>query len=201
MSVGSGQDRHGGEGGLPLSQNTKRKVNSMSLTSILGIGAGAIAVLVAGTLLLPRHVAVERSASFKCDPAKIIALASSYEGYQSFNPYKNSDPNLKTEPFGPDSGVGSGFKFESKDGSGTSTVSSVTVDAVTYAIDLGSMGKPNMIISVAPAGEQTKVTWRMEADMGMNPIGRVIGLFLDGMMGKTYEQGLKNLETVVNTAS
>jgi hypothetical protein len=173
----------------------------MTLLSILGYGVGAIAVLAAGTMLLPRNVSVERTASFKGDPAKIIELAASYEGYQKFNPYKDSDPNLKTEPFGPASGVGSGFKFESKDGSGTSTVSAVTANSVTYAIDLGAMGKPNNIISVAPDGDKTKVTWRMEIDMGMNPIGRVMGLFMDGMLGKTYEQGLKNLETVINTAS
>jgi hypothetical protein len=173
----------------------------MTLTSILGYGVGAIALLAAGTMLLPRHVVVERTANIKAEPAKIIELAASYEGYQKFNPYKNSDPNLKTEPFGPASGVGSGFKFSSKDGSGTSTVSAVTASAVTYAIDLGSMGKPTMIISTSADGDKTKVTWRMEADMGMNPIGRVIGLFLDGMMGKTYEQGLKNLESVVASAT
>jgi hypothetical protein len=176
-------------------------MTKMSITSIIGYGLGAVALLAAGTMLLPRHVAVERTASFKADPAAIIALASSYDGYQKFNPYKDSDPNLKTEPFGPAAGVGSGFTFESKDGKGTSTVSAVTASAVTYAIDLGSMGKPTMIISVAPEGEKTKVTWRMEADMGMNPVGRVIGLFLDGMMGKTYEQGLKNIETVVNATT
>jgi hypothetical protein len=173
----------------------------MTLTSIFGFGIGAVALLAAGTMLLPRHVVVERTANIKADAAKIIELAASYEGYQKINPYKNSDPNLKTEPFGPASGLGSGFKFNSKDGSGTSTVSAVTANAVTYAIDLGSMGKPTMIIAVAPEGDKTKVTWRMEADMGMNPIGRVIGLFLDGMMGKTYEQGLKNIETAVATAS
>jgi Polyketide cyclase / dehydrase and lipid transport len=171
----------------------------MSLTSIALYGLGAVFVLAAGTMLLPRHVSVQRHASIKGDASAIITMAASNEGYQRFNPYKNSDPNLKTKMIGPASGVGSGFKFESKDGSGTQTVTAVTADTVTYAIDLGAMGKPTSSIAVAPDSGKTKVTWRTDMDMGFNPIGRVMGLFMDGMLGKTYETGLKNIEAVVNS--
>jgi hypothetical protein len=170
----------------------------MNFVTILGYGVGAIALLAAGTMLLPRHVTVERSASITGDPAAILALAASNEGYQTFNPYKNMDPNLKTEMFGPASGIGSGFKFESKDGAGSQTVTAVTANSVSYQLDLGSMGKPLSSISTAPDGDKTRVTWRTDMDLGMNPIGRVFGLFMDGMLGPTYETGLKNIETAVN---
>jgi hypothetical protein len=173
----------------------------MTLLSILGYGIGGLAVLAAGTMLLPRHVAVERTATFKGDPAAIIAMAASSAAYQKFNPYKDADPNLKVELFGPESGVGSGFKFQSKDGSGSQVISAVDTSSVSYAIDLGSMGKPNSRIAVAPEGDLTKVTWRTEMDMGFNPIARVFGLFMDGMLGKTYETGLKNIEKALQTAS
>ncbi len=173
----------------------------MSLTSIIGYGAGALALLTIGTFALPRHVTVQRSVTISGDAAKIIALAASNEGYQSFNPYKNTDPKLAIELFGPASGVGSGFKFNGKDGKGSQIVTGVTADTVSYEIDLGSMGKPKSSIAVAPEGAMTKVTWRTDMDMGMNPIGRVFGLFMDGMLGKTYETGLKNIETAVQAAS
>jgi hypothetical protein len=35
----------------------------------------------------------------------------------------------------------------------------------------------------------------MQADMGLNPIKRTFGLFMDKMIGKTLEQGLSNLNT------
>jgi Polyketide cyclase / dehydrase and lipid transport len=184
---------------VAFAKNELERELIMSLTSIALYGLGAVVVLAAGTMLLPRHVSVQRSASFKGNAAAIIAMAASNEGYQRFNPYKNSDPNLKTEMFGPATGVGSGFKFESKDGSGTQTITAIAADSVTYAIDLGAMGKPTSVIAVAPDGDKTKVTWRTDMDMGMNPIGRVMGLFIDGMLGKTYETGLKNIETAVNS--
>lgn len=173
----------------------------MALTSILGYGAGALILLTAGTFLLPRHVSVERSTSIAVEPAKVIELAASNEGYQRFNPYKSTDPKLAIELFGPATGVGSGFRFNGKDGTGSQIVTAVTATSVAYDIDLGSMGKPRSSISVAPDGAKTKVIWRTEMDLGMNPIARVFGLFMDGMLGKTYEIGLKNIESATQSAS
>jgi hypothetical protein len=176
----------------------KRKTK-MSLLSILGYGVGAIAVLAAGTMLLPRKVSVERNATFAADPAAIIAMAASNEGYQKFNPYKTTDANLKIELFGPATGVGAGFRFDGKEGKGSQVVTAVSGSSVSYDIDLGAMGKPKSSISVAPAGDKTTVTWRTDMDMGYNPIGRVMGLFMDGMIGGVYETGLQNIEAAVKT--
>jgi effector-binding domain-containing protein len=38
------------------------------------------------------------------------------------------------------------------------------------------------------------VKWTLDSDMGMNPIGRYFGLFMDKLIGKDYEQGLLNLK-------
>jgi hypothetical protein len=169
----------------------------MTLRKILGYSAGAIAILVAATQLLPRNIVVQRSGTVAAAPAAILTLAASNEGYQKFNPYLKADPAMKLEMFGPSSGVGSGFKFDSKDGKGTAVVTSVSADSVDYALDLGSNGTPNQKISVVADGAGSKVTWTMNADMGYNPIGRVVGLFLDGMIGPSFESGLKLMgETV-----
>lgn len=163
----------------------------MSIMQYVGYGVGAIAVLAAGTMLLPRNVVVQRTGTVAAAPAALLALAASNEGYQRFNPYLKADPAMKLEMFGPASGVGSGFKFDSKDGKGTAVVTKVSADSVDYALDLGSNGKPNQTITVVADGTGSKVTWRMDADMGNNPIGRVVGLFLDGMIGPNIESGLK----------
>jgi Polyketide cyclase / dehydrase and lipid transport len=165
----------------------------MTILSYVGYGAGVIAILAAGTLLLPRNVRVERVASIAAAPADVIAVASSAESYQTFNPYKKADPAFKYEVFGPTSGVGSGWKFESKDGKGQAVVTKVAADRVEYAVDLGAMGKPNQTIMVVADGTGSKVTWAMDADMGYNPIGRVMGLFLDGMIGQNHANGIQLL--------
>jgi Polyketide cyclase / dehydrase and lipid transport len=169
----------------------------MTLLQILGYGVGAIAVLATGTMLLPRNVVVQRSGTVAAAPAAILALAASNEGYQKFNPYLKADPALKLEMYGPATGVGSGFKFDGKDGKGTAVVTKISADSVDYALDLGSNGKPNQTITAVAEGAGSKVTWTMNADMGNNPIGRVVGLFLDGMIGKTFESGLKLMNEAI----
>jgi len=165
----------------------------MTIWTILASGVGVIVLLGAGTLLLPKTVHVERHAKIAASPESVLELAASNHGYQKFNPYLTSDPELKIKPFGPDTGVGSGFHFDGKEGKGTQTVAKVTANSVQYDIDLGAMGKPVQEISAQSLPDGTQVTWTMDMDLGFNPIARVFGLFLDGMVGKTFEQGLDNL--------
>ena len=57
------------------------------------------------------------------------------------------------------------------------------------------MGKPVQVIKATASASGAKVTWTVTSDMGFNPAFRVFGLFMDGMLGKTYELGLSNLKT------
>ena len=167
------------------------------MASYLQIAAVAAAVIVAVPFLLPSSKTVERSGFVKATPEAIFATLSSTAGYQTINPYKDLDPNLKATPFGPEAGVGAGFAFESKDGKGTSTISAVEPNkSVTYQLDLGFIGKPVQTITLTPENGGTRVNWAMESKFGMNPMGRVFGLFMDGMLGPHYEMGLKNLERI-----
>lgn len=167
----------------------------MNIWTIAAGGLGMVAVVAAGALLLPRHVHVERQAAFDTTIDAVIALAASNEGYQRFNPYLSADPGLKITRFGPDSGVGSGFHFDGKDGKGSQTVVKVSANSVRYDIDLGAMGQPRQTLVASAMTKGILVTWSMDADLGMNPIARILGLFMDGMIGKHLEQGLTNLAT------
>jgi hypothetical protein len=89
--------------------------------------------------------------------------------------------------------VGSGFSFEGKEGKGTQTVTEVTATRITHLIDLGAMGKPVQTIEAKANGAGSLVTWTVTSDMGFNPVFRIFGLFMDRMLGKTYELGLKNI--------
>ena len=169
----------------------------MTIWTILGGAAGVLVLAAAGSLLLPRHVHVERQATLPGEAEAVLALAASNTGYQRFIPYLTADPALKIDTFGPEAGVGSGFAFDGKDGKGTLVVAAVSDAAVRYDIDLGPMGKPVQTIAVQPAQGRVVVTWSMDMDVGYNPVGRVMGLFMDGMIGKTFEQGLGNLATAI----
>ncbi len=152
-----------------------------------------LAAVILIAMLLPRKVVVTRQADVDLSPEDVIARVASTEGFQTFNPYCTTDPELQITPFGPAEGVGSGFRFVGKEGKGTQTVTAVTATSVTHLIDLGAMGKPVQTIEAKATEVGTRVTWTVTSDMGFNPVFRIFGLFMDRMLGKTYELGLKNI--------
>jgi carbon monoxide dehydrogenase subunit G len=170
----------------------------MSFQSIVIIGVSAIAVLALVSLALPSSTRIERSKTVSAPPEVVFDLLSTTSGFQKINPYKDDEPNLKVESLGPDRGVGAGFSFEGKDIKGTQTITSLDKNSmVTMQIDLGSMGQPVQTFRFAKEGSGTRVTWATESAFGYNPIARVFGLFLDKMVGPTYERGLNNLDRVL----
>ena len=162
-----------------------------------------VAGLVITPFMLPSSKTVTRKTVIDAPAAEIYELVSSNTGFQAFNPYKAKDPELKITLSGPDHGVGSSFAFDGKEGKGTQTITSLEENkSVTMRIDLGSMGQPISTFKLDQIGDnQTRVTWSTRSDFGMNPIGRVIGMFLDGMLGPDYELGLKLLDKAATTNS
>ena len=170
----------------------------MTLATTALMIAGIIAVLLLACYALPSAKTVTRSAVIDANADRIYPLIASNQGFQRFNPYCDADPDLKIEHFGPENGVGSGFAFNGKDGKGTQTIIEAEQNSqVKMLIDLGAMGKPIQTFLLEDQGNGTKVVWSTRADFGNNPVGRVFGLFLEKMLGRTYERGLTNLANVV----
>ena len=120
-----------------------------------------------------------RQADVDMNPEDIIARVANTDGFQTFNPYCTTDLELKIIPFGPASGLDSGFRFEGKEGKGTQTVTAVTEKSVTHLIDLGAMDKPVQTIKAEEMDTGSRVTWTVTSDMGFNPAFRIFGLFMD----------------------
>lgn len=170
----------------------------MTLTTIATVSGAILVALIAAPYALPDHKVVERAAIIEATPDAIYPLLTSSAGFQTFNPYKDADPDLEIIFQGPAEGVGSGFAFSGRDGQGTQIITDMQNNAsVTMQIDLGSMGQPVQTFTLEPINNGTRVVWSVESQFGMNPIGRVFGLFLDGMLGETYERGLENLSRIV----
>ena len=170
----------------------------MGIQTYLAIGGAALAVIVAVPFLLPAKTRIERSAVIAATPEKVFPLISTSQGFNRFNPFKDSDPDLKIAYFGPDSGPGAAFSWKGKEGAGSQTISHLEANRhVVMQLDLGAMGRPVQAFTLEPAKSGTKVTWSLDADFGINPIARVFGLFMDGMLGPVYERGLANLSKVV----
>ena len=172
------------------------KGTAMSTTTDILIAAGGfVALAAAAPMLLPSSARVTRRAVVAAQPAAVYEMVSGNAGFQRFNPWRDTDPNLEIALSGPASGVGSAFAFSGRDGSGTQTIVAVEDNRrVESVIDMGPMGKPTLTFELAPVSGGTEVTWRMDSRFGFNPMGRVFGLVMDRVLGPVAERGLKNLD-------
>ncbi|MEL6793099.1 MAG: SRPBCC family protein [Pseudomonadota bacterium] len=169
----------------------------MVMNIALGAAVG-VAALIAAPFALPSAVTVEREAVVGAAPDAVFELLASNAGFQKINPWKDADPELKIALSGPDRGVGSAFSFKGDEGEGVQTITALENGRrIVTEIDLGPMGKPVQTFTIEPAEGGARVVWSTEARFGMNPIGRVFGLFMDGRLGPVYERGLANLANAV----
>ena len=167
------------------------------------IGLGFVAVivlLVVFAYALPREVHVERSVVIVAAPEAIYPLLVNLKAGQAWSPWAGKDPDAKYTFEGPDAGVGCKMSWSGNSdvGVGTQVVTAVQPNKrVETELDFGDQGKAKAFFILEDKGGKTTVTWGLDTDMGNNPIGRWMGLFMDGMVGTDYEKGLANLKALV----
>jgi uncharacterized protein YndB with AHSA1/START domain len=174
----------------------------MALTTIVAASALALTAIAATPFALPDRAHVERTAVVHAPTAAVFGILSSSAGFDSFNPFRTSDPDLKVTFAGPAAGVGASFSWTGRSGSGSQTIVEVAPDErVVMQLDLGPMGNPRQTFTLRPAkGGATEVTWALDAELGANPIHRVLGKFMDKMLGPQYELGLQKLSKIASGA-
>lgn len=173
----------------------------MTIATFALIGGITLAGLAALPFALPGQARVERSALVPAAPGAVYALLSTSAGFDRMNPFRDADPDLSVSFSGPESGVGAAFSWQGKSGSGSQTiVEAVPDERVVMQLDLGPMGRPLQSFTLAPAPGGTQVTWTLDADLGRNPLRRVFGLFMDRMLGATYDSGLSKLARIAADA-
>lgn len=160
-----------------------------------------IAILAAASFLLPRNVTVARTTTIDAPAEDVFAHLNSLQAQAAWSPWLNIDPDMVQTYSGPDTGIGNKLEWTSDHpnvGNGSQEIIEMTEnESVTTALDFGAQGTANAALLLAASGDATEVTWTLETDMGNNPIGRYMGLMMDGMVGGDYETGLANLKTLV----
>src|SRR3954470_13023173 len=171
---------------------------------ILVVLAILILVIAAvGLLFFPAQVTVERSIVVNKKPSQTYAFMSDLKNWNSWSPWYELDPNAKYEFVNGSNSVGSSLKWESpvkNVGKGMMTFTELKPDSAVY-IDLNFMeqGTAKSYYTIQPDGEGSKVSWGLKMDAGANPLMRIMGSFMDGMLGKYFEKGLTKLKSNVES--
>ena len=169
---------------------------------LIGIVALLVLFFVVG-FLLPRDAYVERSVEIDASPQQVFAMVNDFRQFNRWQPWHQIDPTTRYVFDGPASGAGSRMNWYSDHpdvGDGMQEILlSEPHSKVRAALDFGAGGLAYADYLIDATDGGSVLTWTLEADMGGNPLGRYVGLMMDGMIGPAYEQGLAKLKEILES--
>lgn len=169
------------------------------LLKILGGLAVLVLLLVLVAFFLPRQYRVQRSVVINAKPDAILAQATNLRAWKSWSAWHERDPNMKLAYSDQTTGIGAWASWESKnEGNGKMTITGQTPTKLLYLLEFPDYGmKSNGTMEVTPEAGAVRLTWSDAGDLGMNPMNRWFGLFLDKFIGTDFDRGLANLKKLV----
>ena len=163
---------------------------------ILGGLAVVVLLLVLVSFFFPRQYRIERSVVIHAKPEQVVAQIADLRAWKSWGAWQERDPGMKLSYSEMATGVGAWSAWESKkEGNGKMTITSQTPTKVTYTLEFPEMGMSSVgTMEINPIADGVQVVWTDAGDLGLNPVHRWFGLFLDKLIGPDFERGLSNLK-------
>ncbi|MGO4376865.1 SRPBCC family protein [Pseudoduganella sp. RAF53_2] len=165
----------------------------------------AIVVIVAAVLGLaltqPDSFTVQRSATIKAPPEKIIGYINDFHQWAAWSPWEKLDPNMKRTFEGPVSGQGAVYAWIGNDEVGQGRMEITENSPPSKVVIKLDFIKPfkstnQAIFALQPQGDSTVVTWTMNGPSQFITKLMTVFVSMDKMIGKDFEQGLSQLKAV-----
>lgn len=158
-----------------------------------------IICLVVISFFLPKQVDIERSLVVNAPQSTVFNQVNNLKNWEQWSPWKQMDPTMEITYEGNPSGVGAQYNWVGeKSGNGYLQIKeSVPNKSIKTYLNFGSQGDGNSTWTFEPQGNQTKATWQFSTDLGYSPISRWRGLFIDRFLGSSFQDGLENIQKVI----
>ncbi|ELR69451.1 hypothetical protein C900_04983 [Fulvivirga imtechensis AK7] len=156
------------------------------------------------SLFLPAKTELERSIVINAPVESIFAEVNDLKKWPNWSPWNEMDPTMAMTYADKTAGEGASYSWEGDPnitGTGKLTITeSRENEYIATDLDFGQQDTAIGYYTFENTGEGTKVTWGFETDHGWNPLSRWIGaVFIEPMLGPTFEDGLENLKTHVES--
>ena len=164
----------------------------------------ALLVIIAISLVvlyfMPNEYKVSNSVEINKPAELIYAQVYDFNKWGTWDPWAEMDPNAKYTFEGAPGKPGHRMSWDSKKiGVGSLTIKSAGVNEHVYSqlefTKPFKLSAKDMIL-LEPNGDKTKVTWTTSGGLSF-PKQRIMGLFMDKMLGADQRKGLEKLKNFV----
>lgn len=159
---------------------------------------GLALLLIVVSFFLPSEWRVERSTTIEASVEEIFPYLNNLKNWADWIPW--DDPTMVRTYEGPEEGVGaiSQWRSERWNAGLVEIEKSIPDHFVGYSVTMGG-GEFYLECSfeLSPSGAYAEVSWSCWGEVGRHPIGKLLALGFDSMMGSDLEAGLANLKALV----
>ena len=172
----------------------------MILKIAIAVG-GLIAAILIFAATKPHTFYIQRSATIKAPREKIFALIDDFHNWSKWAPQDREDPTVKRTYCGPSSGQGAVSEWNGSGSAGRGRMviaESLPLQRISIKVDFVKPFESHTVneFTLEPAGSSTTIRWSMQCkNLYMMKIMSVF-INMDRMMGKHFETGLRNLQSV-----
>ena len=161
-----------------------------------------LAIFFIGGIFLPKSHKISRSIEINAPDSTVYQFVLDFKNFNSWSPWYKMEPQAQTNTMGEVGKPGYTYAWNGeKVGKGKLEVmrtmpNQSIIEELTFYMPEPSVHQANFYFESSEAGK-TKVTWTMEGDN--KPIFErwMYSLFVNRMIGKDYDNGLKNLKTIL----
>ena len=162
---------------------------------------GTLILLALVGVFLPDRAHVERSISIQAPAAAVFKHINGMKAFHQWSPWTALDPDTHYEFTGPDTGIGSKMLWSSGSeqvGRGSQVITAMGNNrSVATQLEFGEQAGGNAAFQLLEkTAGTTQVTWSFDTEFGWDIFSRYVGLFLDQLLGPSYEKGLMNLKAL-----
>lgn len=155
-------------------------------------------VMAAGGYLLPSTYKAQRSIDVNAPASVIFDFVNHPKRSEVWSPWIAADPQSVLTYNDIAEGVGAGYVWNGpQSGEGEAViVDSIPGERILMKMDFKQQGPADSIWTLSSGSTSTRVTWVIQGDTGLNPLGRYFGLLVDNIIGPMLDDGLRRLKKV-----
>ena len=148
-----------------------------------------------------QNVSVSRSIIVAAPVSPVFDQFNDLNKRLVWSPWEKNDSTMNTTLGEIKRGVGASYSWTSEN-SGEGTISYAEVvenQLIESKLFFGSEDPAQGLMIFSEVEDGTKVTWEVHMDFGSNPFSRLMGRYMDDMIGPTFESGLQSVKEIVET--
>ena len=171
------------------------KVLKIILFAVLGL----IGIFLILALVAPKEAGTARSITIDAPPALVFNTINDLSTGESWSPWTETDPTIKTTLGDKTVGVGATSSWVSENsGNGTMTITeSKPNERIDILLEFDGMGQADSYWEFEPAEGGTKTTWGFHSKFPFPWNAMLLFQDFEGAINKDYDRGLELLKGVV----